>query len=67
MGLDMIEEQTKKDNDDYVVFDEYPFFFNAMGIINGDRNTLVLVTFHYVPGLVLTWITLYKFYSNAIQ
>lgn len=36
-------EQDKKDNDDYVVFDEYPFFFNAMGIINGDRNTLVLV------------------------
>lgn len=36
-------EKQKQDNEDYVVFDEYPFFFNGAGIINGDRNTLVLV------------------------
>ena len=36
-------EEDKKANEDYVIFDEYPFFFNAMGLINGDRNTLVLV------------------------
>ena len=36
-------EENKKKNDDYVIFDEYPFFFNGMGIINGDRNTLFLV------------------------
>ncbi len=36
-------EQAKKDNEDYVVFDEYPFFYNGAGIINGDRNTLFLV------------------------
>ncbi|MBP3398274.1 MAG: S9 family peptidase [Erysipelotrichaceae bacterium] len=36
-------EQLKKDNEDYVVFDEYPFFFNGAGIINGERNTLMLI------------------------
>ena len=36
-------DQTRKDNEDYVVFDEYPFFFNGAGIINGNRETLVLI------------------------
>lgn len=36
-------EQMKKDNEDYVIFDEYPFFFNGAGIINGERNTLMLL------------------------
>ena len=36
-------EKQLKDNEDYVIFDEYPFFFNGAGIINGDRNTLFLV------------------------
>ena len=35
--------QKKEANKDYVVFDEYPFFFNGEGIINGNRNTLFLV------------------------
>ncbi len=36
-------EEEMKSNEDYVVFDEYPFFFNGAGIINKDRNTLFLV------------------------
>lgn len=36
-------EEEKKANEDYVIFDEYPFFFNGAGIINKDRNTLFLV------------------------
>lgn len=42
------EEQKKVDahtaaEKDYIVFDEYPFFFNGEGIINGNRNTLFLI------------------------
>ena len=36
-------EKTLEDNRDYVIFDEYPFFFNGEGIMNGNRNTLFLV------------------------
>lgn len=39
----LLIEEEKKENEDYVVFDEYPFFFNGAGIINKDRNTLFLV------------------------
>lgn len=35
-------EQIKKANEDYVVFDEYPFFFNGAGITNKTRNSLYL-------------------------
>lgn len=37
----MIDE--KKKDDDYLILDEYPFFFNGEGIINGNRSTLLLV------------------------
>lgn len=36
-------EASKKANQDYIIFDEYPFFFNGAGIINGERNTLMLL------------------------
>lgn len=36
-------DEKKKADEDYVIFDEYPFFFNGAGIINGDRTTLVLI------------------------
>lgn len=39
----LVIEEEKKANEDYVIFDEYPFFFNGAGIINKDRNTLFLV------------------------
>ncbi len=35
--------EKRKADEDYVVFDEYPFFFNGAGITNGDRNMLVLI------------------------
>lgn len=35
--------QAMKANEDYVVFDEYPFFFNGAGIINGNREMLFKV------------------------
>ncbi len=37
------EEAKKKADEDYLLFDEYPFFFNGAGIINGNRNSLFLV------------------------
>ena len=36
-------EEKKKAEQDYIIFDEYPFFFNGAGIMNGERNTLMLV------------------------
>ncbi len=36
-------EQEKKDNADYIVLDEYPFFFNGSGFINGNRTAMFLV------------------------
>jgi len=36
-------EEEKRKNQDYIVFDEYPFYYNGQGIINGDRNTLILI------------------------
>lgn len=36
-------DERKKSEEDYVIFDEYPFFFNGAGIINGQRNRLVLI------------------------
>ena len=36
-------EAKKQENQDYVVFDEYPFFFNGAGIMNGERNVLMLL------------------------
>lgn len=36
-------DEKKKADEDYVVFDEYPFFFNGAGIINGQRNMLALI------------------------
>ncbi len=36
-------DEKKQSDEDYVVFDEYPFFFNGAGIINGQRNRLVLI------------------------
>lgn len=35
--------ENMKSNEDYVVFDEYPFFFNGAGIINGNRECLFKV------------------------
>jgi len=32
-----------KDNEDYIVFDEYPFVFNGAGVVNGNRYSLFLV------------------------
>ena len=32
-----------KANEDYIVLDEYPFFYNGAGFINGDRNNLFLM------------------------
>ncbi len=41
---EQLEVEAKKQADqDYVVFDEYPFFFNGAGIMNGERNTLMLI------------------------
>ncbi|MBR2809145.1 MAG: S9 family peptidase [Erysipelotrichaceae bacterium] len=37
-------DKQKKENNDYIVFDEYPFVFNGEGIINGNRTTLYLVS-----------------------
>ena len=37
------EDQKVKDNEDYIVFDEYPFVFNGAGVINGNRTSLYLV------------------------
>ena len=43
------DEQKQKDiddmkaNEDYVIFDEYPFFFNGAGIMNGNRTCLFKV------------------------
>ena len=34
----------KKNNEDYIVFDEYPFVYNGAGVINGNRTTLFLVS-----------------------
>ena len=36
--------KTKKKNEDYIVFDEYPFCYNGAGIINGNRTSLFLVS-----------------------
>ena len=36
---DAFIEETKKESD-YLVLDEYPFFFNGIGFINGMRNSL---------------------------
>ncbi len=33
----------RKEDEDYLIFDEYPFFFNGEGIINGNRTTLFLI------------------------
>ena len=33
-----------KDNEDYIVFDEYPFVFNGAGVVNGNRTSLFLVS-----------------------
>ena len=33
----------KKKDEDYIVLDEYPFFYNGAGFINGTRNGLFLV------------------------
>ena len=35
--------QSVKDNADYLILDEYPFFFNGAGFINGTRTALFLV------------------------
>ncbi len=35
--------EKRKADEDYVVFDEYPFFFNGAGITNGNRSMLVLI------------------------
>ncbi|MBQ3999521.1 MAG: S9 family peptidase [Oscillospiraceae bacterium] len=35
--------QDLKDNEDYIVLDEYPFFFNGAGFINGNRDNLFLL------------------------
>ncbi len=35
--------QAKDEDKDYLVLDEYPFFFNGVGFINGKRNNLFLV------------------------
>ena len=35
-------DQLKAD-EDYIVLDEYPFFYNGAGFINGDRNNLFLM------------------------
>ena len=35
-------DQLKAD-EDYIVLDEYPFFYNGVGFINGDRNNLFLM------------------------
>ncbi|MBQ6333520.1 MAG: S9 family peptidase [Erysipelotrichaceae bacterium] len=32
-----------KDDEDYIVFDEYPFVFNGAGVVNGNRNSLFLL------------------------
>ena len=34
----------RKKDDDYIVFDEYPFCYNGAGIINGNRTSLFLVS-----------------------
>ena len=36
-------EEEKKENDDYQVVDEYPFFFNGAGFINKTRSSLYLI------------------------
>ena len=35
-----------KDEEDYIVFDEYPFVFNGAGVVNGNRNSLFLIDKH---------------------
>ena len=37
------QDQKVKDNEDYIVFDEYPFVFNGAGVVNGNRNSLFLI------------------------
>ena len=32
-----------KADEDYIILDEYPFFYNGAGFINGDRNNLFLM------------------------
>ncbi|MBQ1787397.1 MAG: S9 family peptidase [Erysipelotrichaceae bacterium] len=34
----------KKKDEDYIVFDEYPFVYNGAGVINGNRTSLFLVS-----------------------
>ena len=34
----------KKKDEDYIVLDEYPFVYNGAGLINGNRNSLFLVS-----------------------
>ncbi len=36
-------EEEKKENEDYQVVDEYPFFFNGAGFINKTRSSLYLI------------------------
>lgn len=36
--------KNQKKNEDYVVFDEYPFCYNGAGITNGNRTSLFLVS-----------------------
>ncbi len=35
--------ESRKKEEDYLVLDEYPFFYNGTGFINGKRNSLFLV------------------------
>lgn len=37
-------DQKVKDDEDYIVFDEYPFVFNGAGVVNGNRTSLFLVS-----------------------
>lgn len=36
------QDQKERDNDDYVVLNEYPFVFNGEGVVNGNRHSLFL-------------------------
>ncbi|MBQ5805405.1 MAG: S9 family peptidase, partial [Erysipelotrichaceae bacterium] len=36
--------KNKKKDEDYIVFDEYPFVYNGAGVINGNRTSLFLVS-----------------------
>jgi len=36
--------KNRKKDEDYIVFDEYPFVYNGAGVINGNRTSLFLVS-----------------------